>query len=185
VPPDVSWEDSTRSEPVDCDLLGSPYCNTIDQYFDPPFHEEFSDPLLVYERNEAAFTPSTKLTYEDTLCSDAAGFWGAAAYQPRMLRIRAKLVQAPTPYWRVRYEIVFRMRLPSGQSTGNAWTRYVLNRGTMYRPSAGSPPQPDPNHAIVLLAQNGTKTTAAAPYYRVFIRFSGISWTALGIAPPS
>lgn len=180
-PADISWEDEDRMVEYDTDLDNKPVVSSLGQPFDPPLQRPISDPVLVIERNEAAFDPDTKLTYQDTVCEEV--FWGAAAGRARMGKIRARKVLAKTPYWRVGYRVAFRMNTPAGVDDADAWKRQVLDRGTRY---LGVIDGEDivcdtPNGEIELLDADGYQTTADEPHWLYFREFKDASWTALGI----
>ena len=177
-PADISWEDEDRAVQYDVDLDRQLAMNTLGEMFDPPLTRQVSDPVLVIERNEAAFSPQTKLNYQDTVCDH--GFWGAAAGQARMGKIRARKVQAKTPYWRTGYRVVFRMQLPPGTSPADAWKRQVLDRGTMYR-GDDDVLYGTPNGEFVLLDEDGYKTTKDKPHWLYFTEFKSVNWGQLGI----
>jgi hypothetical protein len=182
-PADISWDDAERTVAYDKDMDGHAVVNTNNEPFDPPLQREVSDPVLVIERNQASFDPDDKLLYQDTVSSGS--FWGAAAGRPKMGKIKAHLVNGETPYWRVRYEITFRMKTPSGVLAAKAWWRCILNQGVKYRLQSTDPASkavPTPNGELCLLKQDGTKETDPANAYWLYFReFPDQSWSALGL----
>jgi hypothetical protein len=137
-PAQVSWDAAEYEVPYEEDMYdpsstghGTPTLYTDGSPVDPPMTKKIHDPLLIIERIEASFTPSTAVTYTDTVCNDST-FAGALAGQPRMNKIAAKFTPAATSYWTTRYEIQFRMILPPGVDEIVAWNRRILNRPSYY-----------------------------------------------------
>ncbi|HUX00922.1 MAG TPA: hypothetical protein VMY35_08070 [Phycisphaerae bacterium] len=177
---EISWDDDDREVAYDVDLDGNVVSNAWDQPFDPPLTRSVSDPILVIERNEAAFDPDTKLDYQDTICAE--DFWGAPAGRARMGKIRARSVNAATPYWRVAYRIAFRMNTPAGVADADAWKRAVLDKGTIYKGDGDDKTlHATPNGEQVLLDADGRATDAANPHWIYFTEFKTKGWSPLGI----
>ena len=179
-PADVSWEDEQELIPYDVDLAGNATITAAGEPIDPPLTRTVSDPVLLIERNEAAFSPQTKLNYQDTVCNHV--FWGAEAGRPRMGQIRARKVQAKTAYWRVGYRVVFRMTTPHGAA--NAWKRVLLHQGHIYLDANGIQRR-FADGAVKLLAEDG-KPLAFGKLARTlkFVEFEEASWAPLGINNP-
>jgi len=175
---ELSWDDAERQVQYDTDLDGTPVANTLGEPFDPPRTKPVSDPVLIIERNQAAFDPDDKLLFQDTVCAEV--FYGAAIGRAKMGKIKARSVAAETPYWRVRYEITFRMKTPTGVPDAKAWWTQLLNQGVKYLDGDGNL-QLSPNGELLLLAADGTKTTAAAPHWLYFRDYPDQSWAALGL----
>ena len=182
-PADISWEDADNNLPYDRDMDDEPVVNVLGEPFDPPLRRNVSDPVLIIERNQAAFTPTTKLTYQDTICTEV--FYGAGIGKARMGRIRARLVNAaPTPYWRTRYEIIFRMITPPGTPEGKEWWRCILNQGVKYLLAPDGMVQLTGNGEVVSLNEDGTQVPLGGdPYWLYFREFPDQSWAALGLEP--
>jgi hypothetical protein len=182
----IGWGDSVRQVEYDVDLDGTPVANVLGQLFEPRLTREVCDPVLTIERNEAAFDPDVKLVYQDTVCSEV--FWGAAVGRARLARITAQSVEAETPYDKVRYEVVFRMKTPTGVAAAKAWWRSVANTGTRYKPNAAFPAlgtEPTPNGEVWLLKANGEhETNPASVVWLYFREFADASWASLGINNP-
>lgn len=179
-PADISWEDEERMVPYDVDLAKNATITMAGEPIDPPLARPVSDPVLVIERNEAAFTPQTKLNYQDTVCNHV--FWGAEAGRARMGRIPARKVYAKTPYWRVGYRVTFRMRGPG--DAASAWKRVLLHQGHLYLDANGVQRR-FADGAVKLLAEDGKPLALGqAAKTQTFVEFAEASWTALGLGNP-
>jgi hypothetical protein len=178
-PADYSWSSEVRQVPYDRDLTGALTVNVMGEAPDPPLTREIKDPVLVIERNEAAFDPDDKLAYQDTV-SDGS-FWGAPAGRARLTDLDGRSVNASVPYWRKAYRIVFRMRTPDGVDDADAWKRFILHQGTKYIDGNGAV-QLAPNGQLVLLAADGTRTTKDNPtWLGPFVEYPPANWSGLGI----
>lgn len=179
-PTELAWDDAERQVPYSEDLDGNPAVNTMDEPFDPPLTREISDPVLIVTRNQAAFYPDDKLLYQDTVCTEL--FLGAAIGRVRLGKIKAQtLTRAGVTCWRVRYEIIFRMKTPTGVLPAKAWWRCVLNQGVKYFDTGGQQ-RISPNGEMLLLDTDGYVTTAAAPHWLYFREYDDQAWaTALAL----
>ena len=177
-PADISWDDSERTVAYDRDMDNNPVVNTMGEPFDPPLTRSVSDPVLIIERNQAAFYPDDKLSFQDSVCSHQ--FWGADLGRARMGKIKARTCYGETFYWRVRYEIIFRMHTPAGVTPADAWHRQILNQGVNYKDADGKT-HPSPNGELVLLAADGTKTDESSPHWLKFREFPALNWMPLGL----
>jgi len=178
-PADVSWEDEEPSLPYDTDVTGQVVQTALGEMINPPLTRTISDPVLVIERNEAAFHPDTKLDYQDTICEET--FWGAAPGRARMGKIRARSVHAATPYWRVGYRVVFRMNTPEAIADADAWKRSILHQGSLYADDDGHIFE-TPNGTLALLDEDGKLVpSGGTPHWLYFTEFKNKSWGPLSI----
>ena len=118
-PLDISWGSNSYTEPVDKDINGDPIDSSAGEPFDPSVERENSRPVLTVVKNQASFTASTKLDYENRINADT--FYGAEPGWAKMADIQAqKAYENGVSYWRVTYQIEFK---PGG------WTKEVLDQG--------------------------------------------------------
>ncbi len=178
MPAEISWEDAERTEKYDMDLTGAAVANTLGESFDPPPTRQVSDPVLVIERNEAAFDPSIKLLYQDTVATTV--FYGAAIGRAKLSKIKARSINASTPYWRTYYAIHFRFNIPDDVPDAFAWWRYMLNQGLTYMDAAGNQ-QDTSNGQLVALNADGTIADKAFPYWLSFQEYENQNWSGLGL----
>ncbi|HUX15948.1 MAG TPA: hypothetical protein VMW52_05710, partial [Phycisphaerae bacterium] len=194
MPAQISWDDATSTEPVDEDADGKPMVNPVDEPYDPPMTEEFSDSVLRIVRNEAAFTPDTPLTYRRTTCAHV--FYGAPRGRSLMKLIRANQVTGSPTYWQVTYEIHFRMQTAADVPAEKAWWRRVLCQGYREKVITGTTGGGAQLYAIrsildaygqpmtrpTLLTLDGFRLPAGlGPEYLPFKRFQERVWTPLGL----
>ena len=191
-PAEHSWSSVVSVEPTDVDALGDPILNAAGEPFDPPPTEGVRDPILTIVRNEAGFDPDTMLTYCDTVCLEP--FWGASVGRTRMADIHADKVLADPSYWRVRYEVQFRMRTAEDCPDVWAWYRRMLNQGFRHLDDGGAvhaavDADGQPVSQPVLLDGDGKLLNGTgrldpdgeAPVWLYSPRFPEESWIALGI----
>jgi len=180
-PADISWDDGEYSVLYDMDIDGEEVVNSMGEPFDPPLMRDISDPVLIIERNQASFSPTTKLTYQDTICAEV--FYGAAVGRAKMGKIKARSVYAAVAYWRARYEVQFRMNTPADVPDEKAWWRCILDQGVKYKDADGNV-QLTPNGELVLLAADGTRIPLGDPPHWLYFReYADVSWAALGLGP--
>ncbi|HET6441627.1 MAG TPA: hypothetical protein VFH53_04555 [Phycisphaerae bacterium] len=145
-PYERSWQDATSVEQVSADADDDLIVNAVG---DPVILErEFSDPVYVVTRNEAAEPLATIQTYSETVNDDS--FQGYAAGLCKMLPIvTSREVAGTTYFWRVTYRI---------QCRASGWAFRYPNKGPRYRPTAGAAPAAvaDLGRTEALLAANGT-----------------------------
>jgi hypothetical protein len=97
-----------------------------------------------------------------------------------MGKIKARSVYDDTPYWRVRYEITFKMKTPTGVLDAKAWWRQILDQGVKYKDAEGNV-QLSPNGELVLLNADGTKADPASPHWLEFRDWPDATWADLGL----
>jgi hypothetical protein len=180
-PAEIAWDTASREVPYDVDLAGSATTNSAGQPFDPALTRSARDARLVIERNQAAFDPDDLLTYVDTVCSDAT-FWGADGTKCRMEGLSARSVYAETPYWRARYEVIFRMKVPAGTPAGKEWWRCVADKATRYVDGNGYW-RDTPDGKEVYINADGTPASPSSPHWLYFKEFDEQSWAALALEP--
>jgi hypothetical protein len=115
----ISWNFQKYQRAVWKDIDGKGIVNSANMYFDPPPVMDDSRPILVIQRNEAAFNPGLALQYQDAINSDP--FFGASPGQCKVAGISA---QSQTEnryfYWAVSYEFEFRRE---------GWALSILDQG--------------------------------------------------------
>lgn len=98
--------------------------NPVGHAFDPPVTRRVIHPVLVIERYQLTFSPTTILAYVDHVNDD--DFYGASAGQALMTRIAAKqVVEGNARYWQVTYRIRFAVQ-------ADGYQLFPLNQGTHY-----------------------------------------------------
>lgn len=178
-PADISWTAEVRSVEYDVDLDGNAAITSAGEPIDPRLTREIKDPVLVIERNEAAFNPGDILAFVDTVSS--APFWGAEAGRARLTDLAGRKVNAKMTYWRKTYRIAFRMRTPYGMDAANAWKRTILHQGHLYLDANGVQRR-FADGAIKLLAEDGKPLALGTkPLTQSFREFPAVSWAVLGI----
>ena len=190
-PADISWSSSERQVAYDMDLQDPPVAvvNSMGEPFDPPLTRVVGDPVLTIERNQAAYEPEDQLTYGDSVSSEP--FWGAHAGRARLLTMQARTVNpgyGRSLYWRVRYEIAFRMRTPPDLPPAKSWWRAVLNQGYRFKRLVGGEAkemQPDGIlHVLRVSDSVEDRTLPEAEQGDVWLYFQECAeenWAALGL----
>lgn len=183
-PAEISWGDVASVEPIDQDADGNAILNAAHEPFDPPPAMDIKDTLLRIKRNEAAFDPDTKLTFDDT--TNQHVFWGGKPGRARMAIPAADKVNASPSYWKVLYEITFRMRTPVGVTDEKAWYRRILNQGYRYLDGDGvSHPILEDGQPIsqpkLLAADGSILASDADPVWLEFKKYPPTDWGLLGL----
>jgi len=198
-PPMIRYDSEViqRSEPND--LLGSPYTNSANQPFTPPFTIERARRILVLTRNQANFNFDTVDGYSFAYNSDNFTPPGAvndiAPGGCQCFPIQAEHAQrGAVGFWRVSYRI--RIGAMIGVvGTGTSLEREsfmnvrVLDAGMMQLQK--DPSRPDTGSAVpifrswgrisqpVLLDGTGTASNTNVPKYRTFRPYQGRPFTPI------
>ena len=149
-PPQVTWSFAQFQTIAEQDKDDKAIVNTLKQQFNPPPEKDASNIILNYTRFEGTFSPSLAIQYQDTV--NATNFLGAPARTAKLQSITANQVYEDGDlYWQVSYEIHFRR---------DTWTKKILNRGTKFKPTAGSTVVHEvTDREPVNLKSDGTKVT--------------------------
>jgi hypothetical protein len=161
--------------PYQVDVAGVTVCNTVGELFTPELQREVTDLVITIERNEAAFTDGEIPTFIDTICAEI--YRSFPIGQCRLTGMAGRLVNAGSPYYRVRYEITVRAPFPGD---ADAWKRRILNQGHQYIDDTANF-VPTPDGALMLLTSLSTKADPSSPYVLHFAEYAGASWTGLGL----
>lgn len=129
-PATIEWDAEFGDEVLTKDFSAprKDVVNPVGLQFDPPVTRRVIYPVLTIQRYEATFNAATILAYIDR--TNANAFYGAAAGQALMARIRARqVVEDGDKLWSVTYRIRFAMS-PDGHN------HMPLNQSTHYKDGA-------------------------------------------------
>jgi hypothetical protein len=129
------WESETATLVVDTDqVTGDPIVNAVGERFFPEI--DMPIPVLVYERFELNFSPTTILNYVGH--TNELEFWGAPPDCALMKPITTRDHPIKGQRWKkVTYRIAFNpLKNDAGENVG--WTYNPLHQGTKFLPAAGA-----------------------------------------------
>lgn len=126
--PEIEWGKAVSNVEIDRDINGDPILNSAGQSPDPPITEEFEDLVFRMTRNENYFNALLAHEYKGAVNSDIfLGFDPGFAKCIEISGTRARV--ADLVYWKVRYEIHFRLSNPIPGTPKIGWIRRLLDEG--------------------------------------------------------
>ena len=188
---DIEWTDSTASEPIDRDYLGTAI-TTVNLEQVEGLTYELSDPVVVIRRKFLLFNAYTMAQYRHATNSDT--FLGWPPGTARLVGISAKNQfkwNMPLEQWDVTARIQFRIPY-MGATAAQAWYKRWRHEGLLINgatdPNTGSNPQ-RARDAMgqevtkpVLLAANGTQEFIPDNALFVYTQLYGsLPYSALGL----
>ena len=134
---EISWDYLITNEPIDRDINGKAITNSAGETPDPAMTEEVHDLVLRIGRNEDHYDPLLAHAYSGAINSD--WFFG---FKPGF--VKCAFIKAPRAraadliYYRVQYELHFRLRpaIPGVPEIG--WVRRFLDEGLRTRAADGT-----------------------------------------------
>jgi hypothetical protein len=131
--PQVRWDFEPLSRVAHEDLDGTPYQNSANDAFDPPFEEEIYIAVLTVQRFESTFSPALSLEFGNTLNEETwlGGEPGHVLCKPFTA---SRHTENGVYCWDVGYKFLFNMEL-------NGWRPRVLDAGFRALDASGVPQQ--------------------------------------------
>ena len=125
---DVSWGYQVTAEPIDRDIEGNPITNSAKETPNPPMTEDVHDLILRVRRNEDHFNPLLAHSYSGAINNDL--FLGFNPSFCKCHHIEGKRSRAADLiYWKVNYELHFRLRPPIPGVPEIGWIHRFLDQG--------------------------------------------------------
>jgi len=126
--PEIEWGKSVSNQQIDRDINGNPILNSAGQSPDPPISEEFNDLVFRMTRNEEFFNALLAHEYKGAINSDI--FLGFDPGFAKCIEISGKRARvADLIYWKVTYEIHFRLSNPIPGTPKIGWIRRLVDEG--------------------------------------------------------
>jgi len=133
---DISWGYQVTAEPIDRDINGNPITNSARETPDPPMTEDVHDLILRIGRNEDHYNALLAHAYSGSINNDM--FFGFAPSFCKCHHIEGTRARAgDLIYWKVRYELHFRLRPPIPGVPEIGWVRRFLDQGMREKDSDG------------------------------------------------